>query len=105
MLTAAFSFVLVGVSVSVFGCSLLTAYCLSLCRRADVFPVPRFIIIRTEAELVCVLYEPAVNIRLNLNRAVRVLRLNGVAADVEVERAARGVRAVDGESGATRVRR
>src|SRR5437868_11061049 len=74
-------------------------------RRADVLPVPRLVVIRTEAELVCVLDEPAVGVRLNLNRAVRVLRLHRLAADVEVERAPGEVRAVDGQSRAARVRR
>src|ERR1051326_7593127 len=72
---------------------------------ADVLPVPRLVVVRPEAELVGVADEPAVGRRLNLYGAVRVLRLDGFAADVEVERAAREVRAVDGESGASGVGR
>src|SRR2546423_12798195 len=74
-------------------------------RRADVLPMPRLVVIRTEAELVRVLDEPVVDVRLHLYGAVRVLRLHRLAADVEVERAPREVRAVDGESGAARIGR
>src|SRR5687767_10342591 len=74
-------------------------------RSAHVLPVPRLVVVGAEAEALGVPDEPLVDVGLDLQRAVRVLRLDRLAADVDVEGAAREVRAVDGEPRAARMRR
>ncbi len=50
--------------------------------------MPRFIRIRAEAEVFGVFDEPEVGTGADLDRAVGVLRLHGIAADVKIEGAA-----------------
>ena len=49
-----------------------------------VFPVPRFIKVRTKAEALRVFDEPLIRRSVYLNRAIRILRIDRAAADVEV---------------------
>src|SRR6266508_2021711 len=71
----------------------------------DVLPVPWLVVVRTEAEALGIADEPLVNPGVNLDGAVGVFRLDGFAADVEIQGAAREVRAINRETGAPRIRR
>ena len=67
----------------------------------DVFPVPRLVEIRTETELVSIMHKPLVNRRLDLDRAVWVLRLDRVTSNIEIQSTTREVWAVHCKSSAT----
>src|SRR5262252_6048435 len=69
-----------------------------------VFPVPGFVEVRIETVLLGVLHQPLINLRVDLYRAIPVVRTDGLAADVEVQRASGEMRAVDGQAGAPRPR-
>src|SRR5690349_11430833 len=70
----------------------------------NVFPVPGFVEVGTKTEAFGVAHKPAIRRRVDLNRAVRVARVDGAAANVEIERAAGEVWTVDCKSGAACVR-
>jgi hypothetical protein len=61
--------------------------------------VPRLVIVRAEAESIRVANEPLVDARLYLYRAIGVVCLDGLAADVEVESATGEVWAIDCQAG------
>ena len=71
----------------------------------NVFPVPGLVEVRSEAEALRVVYEPFVSRSADLDRAIRILRIDGTATDIDIKRAAGKVRAVDREPRATGVRR
>ena len=49
---------------------------------SHVFPVPRFVEVRTKSEALRVLNKPSIGWSVDLDRAVGVFRINGIAADI-----------------------
>src|SRR5882672_6001755 len=71
----------------------------------NVFPVPRLIAVRAEAKPFGVTHQPLVNACLYLQGAVCIARINGFAANIEVEGATSEMGTIKGEPGASRVGR
>ncbi len=65
--------------------------------------MPGLVEVWAEAEALGVFHQPFVGRCVDLNRAVGIFRVNRIAADVDVQRAAGEMRAVYSESGATGV--
>ena len=66
----------------------------------NVFPVPGFVEVRTKTEALGVAHEPSIGGSVDLNRAVRIARIDRAAANVKIESAAGEVWTVYCESSA-----
>ena len=66
--------------------------------------MPGFVKVGTEAEAVGVAYEPTIDGCVDLDGAVRIFGINRAAADVEIERAAGEVGAINCQTCAAGIR-
>ena len=58
---------------------------------SQVFPVPRFIKVRTKTEALGILNKPSIGWTVDLDRAIGIFCIDRIAANVEVQSAARKV--------------
>src|SRR5215510_9514233 len=70
-----------------------------------VLPMPRLIEVWPEAEAVSVSHQPLVNWCIHLDRAVGVLRVDRITADIQIQSATSEMRTVQGKAGAAGVGR
>lgn len=70
----------------------------------DIFPVPRFVKVRIKPEFRCILDQPFVCGRLDLDQAIRILGCHRFPTDVNIESVAGKMRAILRKSDASRVR-
>src|SRR5207248_8314877 len=69
-----------------------------------IFPVPRLVKVRSEAEARGVAHQPLVGRCLHLDCAICIFRVDRIAADIQVQCVAREVRTIRCEAGASRTR-
>src|SRR5437667_2873245 len=67
--------------------------------------MPRLVKIRPKAEMCSVAHQPLIGGRLYLNGSVRILRINGVTANIQIQCAAGEVRTIHSETSAAGIRR